>query len=131
MKIVLASVQSDLRLALEMLFREQPGTDVVGTATETEGLLALIQTTRPDLVLLDCDLPGRPCAQVLAQIQTADCVPAFIILGRKASAEGPLLAAGAGAFVLKGDPPQRLLAAVERVRSQQRVYQDRVPAREE
>ena len=51
MDIVLASQEYDLRLALEMLFREEPGAAVVGTASESEGLLALIQSTRPNLVL--------------------------------------------------------------------------------
>ena len=60
MEIVLASAQLDLRLALEILLREEPGTRVVGTASEAASLRSLLQASRPDMVLLDWDLPGHP-----------------------------------------------------------------------
>jgi DNA-binding NarL/FixJ family response regulator len=117
MNILLATKEPSLRLALELLLREEPGTSIVGTASETEGLLALIQTTHPDLVLLDWDLPGRPCAQVLGTARGANTQPAIIVLGKEASAEQPALAAGAAAFVLSEEPPGRLLAAIRRARA--------------
>ncbi len=116
MNTLLATKEPSLRLALELLLREEPGINVVGTASETEGLLALIQTARPDLVLLDWDLPGRPCAQVLGTARSANGQPAFIVLGKEASTEQPALAARADAFVLKGDMPEQLLVAVRRAR---------------
>ena len=118
MDIVLASQEHDLRLALEMLFREQPGAYVVGTASHADALLALIQTARPDLVLLDWDLPGQPLAEVLAQVQSADCIPKIIVLSKDGEARGAALAAGADAFVIKGDPPKQLLVAFRQVSSQ-------------
>jgi DNA-binding NarL/FixJ family response regulator len=131
MNIVLACADLDLRLALAMSLREEPGTNVVGTASETEGLLALIQTTRPDLVLLDWDLPGRPCAQVLGTARSANGQPAFIVLGKEASTEQPALAASADAFVVKGEPPGRLLAAIRRARARQGSLANPIPAGEE
>jgi len=131
MDILLASVQLDLRLALEMLLHEEPGIDIVGTASETEGLLALIRTTRPDLVILDYDLPGRPCAEALAKAQTADDRPAIIVMGKEARAEQAALAAGADAFVLKGTPPGQLLAAIRQVHARQGSPTDSIPKREE
>jgi len=118
MDIVLASEEYDLRLALEMLFREEPGAYVVGTASHAQALLALVQTTCPDLALLDWDLPGLPPAQVLAQVQIAECQPKIIVLGKEPDARGPALAAGADAFVVKGEPPGQLLAALRQVISQ-------------
>jgi DNA-binding NarL/FixJ family response regulator len=118
MDIVLASQKHDLRLALEMLFREEPGAAVVGTASESEGLLALIHSTRPNLVLLDWDLPGQPPAEVLAEIKSAARAPKIFILGRDADVEEAALAAGADVFVLIGDPPGQLLAASRQVSAQ-------------
>jgi len=117
MRVLLGTEQPHLRLALELYLSEEPGVAVVGTASETEGLLALIQTTRPDLVLLDWDLPGLPCAQVLGTARSANGQPSFIILGKEAGTEQPALAASADAFVLKGDMPEQLLAAVRRARA--------------
>ena len=118
MDIVLASQEYDLRLALEMLFREEPGAAVVGTASESEGLLALIQSTHPDLVLLDCDLPGRPAVEVLAQIKSTDRPPKVILLGKDDDDEEAALVAGADVFLVKGDPPGQLLAATREVSAQ-------------
>ena len=117
MDVVLASAQSDLKLALEMLLREEPGIIIVGTATETEGLLALIQAIHPDQVFLDWDLPGRSCSEVLATAQSANCKPTIIVLGKDAIAKQSALAAGADAFVLKGEPPEQLLAAIRMTRA--------------
>lgn len=118
MDIVLASQKHDLRLALEMLFREEPGAAVVGTASGSEGLLALIQSTPPDLVLLDWDLPGQSPAGVLAEIKSAARPPKVIVLGKDRDAEEAARAAGADVFVLIGDPPGHLLAASRQVSTQ-------------
>ena len=115
MDIVLASQEYDLRLALEMLFREQPGAYVVGTVSHADALLALIQTARPDLLLLDWDLPGQPSIEVLAEVSSADCRPKIIILGKDPEARPVALAAGADAFVVKGEPPEQLLIAFRQV----------------
>jgi DNA-binding NarL/FixJ family response regulator len=118
MDIVLASQERDLRLALELLLREEPGAYVVGTASHAEALLALVRSACPDLVLLDWDLPGGPLTEVLGQVKSADCIPKIIILGKDPDAAEEALAAGADAFVIKGDPPRQLLAALRQVSSQ-------------
>lgn len=118
MNVVLASTRSDQRFALEVLLREQPGVDVVGTTTGTEGLLALIETTRPHLVTLDWDLPGRPIEEVLAKAHAADCRPYIIVLGNDETTQQAALSAGADAFVVRGDPSQSLLEAIQQARSQ-------------
>jgi len=115
MDIVLASQEYDLRLALELLLREEPGAYVVGTASSTQGLLGLIQSACPDLVLLDWDLPGLPSIEVLAEVSSADCRPKIIVLGKDPEARPVALAAGADAFVVKGEPPEQLLIAFRQV----------------
>ena len=117
-------------LALEMLLGEEPGVEVVGTASEAKGLLALVQAAAPDLVLLDWELPGRPPAEVLAETHTADCQPALVVLDKDAGTEKLVMEAGAAAFVLKGSPPEHLLTAVRQVRSE-RQPSNSPPKREE
>ena len=118
MDVLLASARPDLRFALEVLLREQPGLAVSGTTTGSEGLLALAESTCPGLVIVDWDLPGRPPADVLSVVRALDCRPYLIVLGRNARDRKPALAAGAGAFVLRGDPPDHLLAAVQQAQVQ-------------
>jgi DNA-binding NarL/FixJ family response regulator len=122
--VVLASTQLDLRLALEILLREEPGTDIVGTASAAAGLRALLQAARPELLLLDWDLPGHPPASLLAEARVLDPPPSGIVLGREQEVKPAALAAGSDAFFLRGDPPAKLLATVRQVRSRRRVPAD-------
>jgi DNA-binding NarL/FixJ family response regulator len=117
MDVLLASARSDLRFALEVLLREEPGVSVLGTATGTEGLLALLGTYCPDLVSLDWELPGRPAGELLAAIRALDCSPYTIVLGKDEASLDEALAAGADAFALRGDSPDRLLDIVRQARS--------------
>lgn len=125
MDILLASMQLDLRVALEILLREEPGTDVVGTASDAASLRALLQACRPDLVLLDWDLPGHPAASLLVEAKSLDPRPQVIVLGRDLDLKQTVLAAGADAFVLKGDPPGLLLTAIRQARPQRAAAKEK------
>jgi DNA-binding NarL/FixJ family response regulator len=123
MKIVLASAQLDLRLALEILLREEPGTDIVGTASEAASLRALLQTSRPALVILDWDLPGYYAPiPLLAEAKRPRPSPQVIVLGSDEGIRQEALAAGADAFVvLSGDLPGDLLAAIRQSHARHRA----------
>lgn len=117
MKIVLALRQAQARLVLELVLSDEPGLTVVGTASETEGLLALARTAQPDLVLVEWDLPGRPMPEVLMVARSLPHSTHVLVLGRDSQQHQPALHAGAQAFVLVGDPPECLLAAVRQERA--------------
>ena len=116
MDVLLASARSDLRFALEVLLREEPGLSVTGTATGTEGLLALTRINCPDLVIFDWELPGRAPGELLAAVRGPDCSPYTIVLGKDSATRDEALVAGADAFALRGDPPDQLLAVVRQAR---------------
>lgn len=117
MNVVLALGHADARLVLELALSDEPGVTVVGTASETVGMLALIQTARPDLVLVEWDLPGWPLPAVLAVARSLPRRVHVVVLGRDPQQHQPALHAGARAFVLVGDPPEFLLAAVRQERA--------------
>lgn len=117
MKIVLALRQAQARLVLELVLSDEPGVTVVGTASEAEGLLALARTAQPDLVLVDWDLPGRPMPEVLLVARSLPRPIRVLVLGHNPQQHQPALHAGARAFVLVGDPPEVLLAAVRQERA--------------
>ena len=116
MKILLATEDPDLRLSLELMLSEEPAVIIAGATSESEGLLALIKSTQPAIVLLDWRLPGRPPADVLAESCCRPESPYFIILGASAQEKKPAMSAGADAFVVKGAPPDQLLTTFRSVR---------------
>ncbi len=92
---------------------QEPGMNVVGEAAEADDLLAQVEATQPDLVLLDWELPDQGGAATLAGLRTAQPGLVVIALSGRPEARQAALDAGADAFVSKGDPPERLLAAVD------------------
>ena len=116
MHIVLGIGQAGLRLSLEFLLSEEPGVTIVGEASESEGMLALINSSKPDLVIFDQDLPGQPFDELLHHVQRQKHHPYLMVLGTDRSDEKAILAAGVDALVIKGEPPETLLAAYRRIR---------------
>jgi DNA-binding NarL/FixJ family response regulator len=117
MKVLLAVESGDLRLALDLFLREQPGTVITSATCRSEGALALLRTMEFDLVLLQWTLPGLPVASILGEIRNLSHPPRFLVLGERATDEPAALSAGADAFFLVGDPPQKLLSAIEALSS--------------
>ena len=70
MRVLLADDQSKVRSALRLLLEQEPGMSVVGEAVEDEDLLAQVEATQPDLVLLDWELPGLRTDDWLSTLRT-------------------------------------------------------------
>jgi DNA-binding NarL/FixJ family response regulator len=88
---------------------------LVGESSDLSGLAAQVRQLKPDLVLLDWELPGHPVESLLLAQASLDYQPRVIIFSARPEAEGMALAAGADAFVSKGDPPGALLSAFRRL----------------
>jgi len=112
MCVLLADDQSKVRSALRLVLEQQPGVSILGEAVDVTGLLDWMKAACPDVVLLDWELPGLPDDDVLS-ILHAHCPRLKVIaLSVRPEARRAALDAGVDAFVSKGDPPERLLAAV-------------------
>jgi len=118
MHILLADDESKVRSALRLLLEQHPGLSVVGEAADAGELWGQVQATCPDLLLLDWELPGQQPAELVPAVRR--CCPrvSVIALSGRPEARQAALAAGADAFVSKGDPPDRLLAALDSYRRQ-------------
>jgi DNA-binding NarL/FixJ family response regulator len=97
---------------LRLLLEQEPGMSVVGEAVEAGDLLAQVEATQPNLVLLDWELPGLRTDDWLSTLRRLCPRLKVIALSGQPEARRAALATGADAFVSKGDPPERLLAAV-------------------
>ena len=113
MRILLADDQPRIRFALRTLLYRQSQMQVVSEAGDADSLLAQIEMTSPDLVLLDWELPGRRALSSPAALRAVCPDLVVIALSGRPEAKRAALAAGADGFVSKTDPPERLLAAIE------------------
>jgi DNA-binding NarL/FixJ family response regulator len=114
MRILLADAQTKVRFALRILLERQSGFEVVGEVASVEELLARTAASCPDVVLLDWNLAGPVAAGLLLALRR-DCPDlGVIVLSGRPEARTAALAAGADAFVSKGNPPEHLMAAIHR-----------------
>ena len=109
MRVFIADPRAAVRAALTLLLELEPGLRIVGEAGDGAELLLCLAVARPDVVLLEWELLTAPLAETLSDLRVQDLHIQVIVLSSRPEV-GPLAcAAGADAFVSKGDPPGRLL----------------------
>lgn len=115
LRVLIADDQADVRYALRTLLQLAPGldVDVVGEAADAANLFAEIEARQPDVLLLDWKLPGL---RGIAYLRSLYPLTRIIVLSVRAEARQAVLDAGADAFMYKGDPVEKLVAAIQHVR---------------
>ena len=81
----------------------QPSLDVVGTASDGEEALAVLEAMHPDLVLIDALMPGIGGFETVRRIKAAAAAPAVVMLSlhEGSAVEHEAWMAGADGFVTK------------------------------
>lgn len=126
LRIVIAD---DEPLALERLrvaFEHIPDTEVVGAATNGVQALELIGALRPDLAVLDIQMPGRTGLGVAAALP-ADGRPEIVFLTAYDNHALDAFDVEAADYVLKPLRLERLRQAVERARRRRRAAAPAAP----
>mgnify|MGYP002391656047 CR=1 FL=1 len=100
---------------MHLLLEQQPGWRVAGEAADAPALLELLGCGCPDVVLVDCTLPGMSAPELLAAIRRA-CPGRWIaLMSSNDELRMAALQAGADVFACKADPPEKLLALIRAV----------------
>jgi CheY-like chemotaxis protein len=76
-----------------------------------------VEECKPDIVLMDARLPEMDGIEATRIIKTKSKHTPVIVLSMYLEYQEAALAAGADAFISKGDPPERLLEALTKVSS--------------
>jgi DNA-binding NarL/FixJ family response regulator len=100
-----------------MRFALESDLDVVGQACDATEAISLARTLRPDVILLDVELPGVSGIAVIEMLRTATPHSAVVIftLRDDSATSTRARAAGAEAFVAKHQTEETLLAAIRGV----------------
>lgn len=113
MRVLLADDQYRVRFALRVLLEQQSQFHIVGEAVDATALWAQLQTTEPDMLLLDWGLPGLKSVGDLPALHKIFPDLIIIVLSGRPEAREKALSAGADAFISKVDSPDRLLTVIE------------------
>ena len=115
MRVLLADHLKQERIALRRLLEQDPELSVVGVASEANSLLAKTKETWPDLILLNCELPGLPASELLHRLRCPGRLVKVVVFCGNAGMDEAAFSAGAAAFVRKREPVQELLNTVRTV----------------
>lgn len=117
MRILLADDHPMIRAAIEVLLRDT-SYEVVGMAGTGQAALELVELIKPDLLLLDIQMPGGGGLDVLRKLRAANS-PVKVVLLTAAIDDAALVEAKAlkvRGIVLKNSDPAYLLDCLDSVR---------------
>ena len=115
--ILLADDLTLVREGLAALCSAQAGYRVIGQCSEGAVALRMIEEQRPDIAVLDLNLPDLFTLEIVKRVRDADIPTKIVVLStrrdRKTVVEA--LRSGVNAFLLKSAPSNQLLEAFEQV----------------
>jgi DNA-binding NarL/FixJ family response regulator len=130
-RVLLAEDQTLMRQGLRTILELEEGFEVVGEATSGREAVARVNSLRPDIVLMDVQMPELDGVAATAQITAQAPATRVIILTTFEREEYVLegIKAGAKGHLLKEIPADELLETIRRVHAGESVIQPRLATR--
>ncbi|MEU8523916.1 response regulator transcription factor [Streptomyces sp. NPDC048577] len=116
-RILLAEDQGMMRGALALLLGMEPDLEVVAQVGRGDEIVSTALTTRPDVALLDIELPGRSGLEAAADLrdEVPDCRVLILTTFGRPGYLRRAMEAGAAGFLVKDGPVEDLAEAVRKV----------------
>jgi signal transduction histidine kinase len=115
-RVMIAEDEESVREALAELVGSDPSLEVVGAAKDTEEAVEMANGLAPDVAILDVKMPGGGGPDAARRIRAehpATQVVAFSAYQDRATVL-EMIRAGAVGYVVKGTPPEELIATIHR-----------------
>lgn len=118
MRVLLADDEPKVRSALRLMLEQLKKVEVVEEVDNAQELTARLNgqhgSSRPDLLLLDWELPGLHPGASISELCSRNDLKVIILSGR-CQAPQAALASLADAFISKYEPPDNLVAALQKM----------------
>ena len=125
-RIMLVDDHRSVLWGLEKLIEgESPGMEVIGKATTSAEAMLLLDSTSPDIILLDIDLGGENGIHAIPALIAKSKSRVLVLTGsRDSSVHDSAVLAGAMGVVEKGESADTILKAIQKVH-QGEIWLDR------
>ncbi|MFB0630093.1 response regulator [Streptomyces sp. AB3(2024)] len=122
-RVLLAEDQGMMRGALALLLGLEEDIEVVSQVAAGDEILAAALEARPDVALLDIELPGRSGLDAAAELRTRlpGCRVLILTTFGRPGYLRRAMEAGAAGFLVKDGPVEELAVAVRRVLAGEKV----------
>lgn len=122
-RLLLADDQHLVRGALAALLSLEEDLDVVAETGRGDQVLDAVRRHRPDVALLDIEMPGMDGLQVAAEISRTvpDCRVVIVTTFGRPGYLRRAVDGGAAGFIVKDTPADQLAVAIRRVHAGERV----------
>ncbi len=116
-RVALVDDHPIVRDGLVAVLSDEPDFEVVGTAPTAEDALRLVSAQRPDVMLLDLELPGMGGVEALPELAKASPTTRVIVFTAYDTEERVIgaLRAGAKGYLLKGATSEEIAQAIRTV----------------
>lgn len=114
-RILLADDNAVLRSALRLMLETRLGFELITEARDMEHVLAQVEDSRPECILLDWELPGRPTRERVTVLRAL--VPGLKVIALSARPESKADADSekVDAFLCKTEPPEQILKIIRKI----------------
>jgi DNA-binding NarL/FixJ family response regulator len=128
--ILIADDHPVFRFGLRALLNAMPDTEVVGEVTTGEEVLALAGSVRPDVILMDINMPGVNGIDATRRIrETNPDIRILIVTMLEDDSVFAAMRAGARGYVVKGAEPTEVLRAIRAVADGEAIFSPAIAER--
>ena len=116
MRVLIVDDVAAVREALRLLLSDEPGVEVIGEAVDGEEAVRQVEALRPDLVLMDLEMPrlgGLAAMRAIRQRPDPPRLVAMRVYGASDSIRQSALEAGAASYVEKGATLSEVVMALQ------------------
>jgi DNA-binding NarL/FixJ family response regulator len=126
-RVLLVDDHPIVRAGIRNLLDKSAGIEVVGEANDGETALDLIAQLRPDVILLDMELPGVPGSEVALRVRDQGLPGTILALSAHDDRVyiQEVLANGASGYLMKEEIPENIVEAIRGVARGERGWLSR------
>ncbi|MGM7722706.1 response regulator transcription factor [uncultured Metabacillus sp.] len=121
-RIVIAEDQQMLLGALGSLLNLEEDMEVVGKASNGEEALALVKKHKPDVCIMDIEMPGMTGLEAAEKLKGEDCKVIILTTFSRSGYFQRALKAGVSGYLLKDSPSEELASSIRSIISGRRIY---------
>ncbi len=122
-RILIADDHPVFRFGMRALLNAMPDTEVVGEVTTGEEVIALAGSVRPDVILMDINMPGVSGIEATRRIcEIYQDIRILMVTMLEDDSVFAAMRAGAHGYVVKGAEPAEVLRAIRAVADGEAIF---------